>query len=243
MRDPTHRKGNILDLVLTNDESLVEAVMVHPESDSPFPTDHFMVSFTFVGCSMCDSCSAPVYVYDYPKADWVGMCNHLLDCDFSMCFETTDVEVIWSLLKLEVTTAMDRFIPRVRLRKCQFPRWSTPSHRHQHKCLQTLARTCERSPSLSNSTKLRVVEEDFRRATEVIKASYESKLINDLSLSGCSDIYKYIGSKAVISLPLCSVVQSRPPQMRLKLLCSIVTFTPFLQRAASCSRPGTIYLM
>lgn len=100
---------------------------------------------------MGSSCPAPVFVFEYPKADWDGLCNYLMDCDFSLCYEESDVEAIWSVLKRMVTSAMHLFIPRVQLRKFQLPRWFTPDLRHKHKCcLQYLERKCSRSPSFSN---------------------------------------------------------------------------------------------
>ena len=67
------------------------------------------------------------------KKKWT-VCNYHLDCAFSRCFEE-DMEVIWSVIKHSVTSAMHKFIPRLQLRKLQFPRSFTLNLQYKHKCL------------------------------------------------------------------------------------------------------------
>ena len=65
---PTHIMGNILDLVLVSDADSISSLRVHPEADSPFKSDHYMVSFALRDCprDLCHTSST--YVYDYSKA-------------------------------------------------------------------------------------------------------------------------------------------------------------------------------
>ena len=41
---PTHIKGNILDILLTNNDDLIHNIAVHLLGETPILTDHFMVS-------------------------------------------------------------------------------------------------------------------------------------------------------------------------------------------------------
>lgn len=194
VEDPTHIKGNLLDLVLVSDDDLLEGLQVHPEDASPFTTDHYLISFCFQRSCEYIPCKSPIIVFDYSKADWDGLSNHLMDNDFSLCFEVNDVEEIWSMIKLVVLSAMHLFIPKVRLRRYQFPRWFSPDLRHKYKCLQTLERRWVRNPSKSNTIKKEEAEMVFRRDAELAKVSYESRLISEFATSNSSMIYKYIGS-------------------------------------------------
>ena len=45
MGSPSHISGNILDLLLTNNEDLIQNITVYPYEASPIPTDHLMISF------------------------------------------------------------------------------------------------------------------------------------------------------------------------------------------------------
>ena len=50
-----------------------------------------------------------------------------------------DVEDIWAIIKHVVTSAMDRFIPKVKLRSSQLPKWLSEELRHQYKCFEDTA--------------------------------------------------------------------------------------------------------
>ena len=135
---PTHVKGGILDLILTSNDSLITNLNVVDVGLSGFITDHFLLHFEVVADDPIRPCNSPQLVYDYTKADWQGMCNHLLDCDFAACFESTTVEEAWAAFKFLVRPAMDIFIPKFSVRRRQFPPWFTKPLRHQKKCLQSL---------------------------------------------------------------------------------------------------------
>ena len=47
---PTHIMGNLLDLVLVSGADSISSLRVHPEADSPFKSDHYMVSFALRVC-------------------------------------------------------------------------------------------------------------------------------------------------------------------------------------------------
>ena len=61
--------GNILDLVLTNNEHLITDVSVHPDS---FNSDHFPVSFV-INAKLSRPKNVNRKVYCYKKADFDGL--------------------------------------------------------------------------------------------------------------------------------------------------------------------------
>ena len=118
--EPTHSKGHILDLVLVSDEDLVSSVSVHSNDDRPLQSDHFMISFDLAYTVVGSTTINLREVFDYSKADWSGLCDHLLDCELNH-LESEDVDEIWCILKLEIFSAMEKFIPKVKLKNHQFP--------------------------------------------------------------------------------------------------------------------------
>ncbi len=132
--------------------------------------------------------------YDFSKADWVGLGNYLLDSDFkfSMCFETYDVDEVWSIVRLIIYSGMDLFIPKVRLRSFQFPKWFTPELRHKQKCLKTLTNKYSQNQTHNNLCRKNVAELEFRQLSESAKASYEGKLVDNFASTKSSNIYRYI---------------------------------------------------
>ena len=96
---PTHVKGNILDLVLTNTENIISELSV-TESHLLIPSDHLTVSFNIHCASQSTQNNKKKYVFDFSKADFEALCCHLLDIDFSACYSSAIVEDVWSIINM-----------------------------------------------------------------------------------------------------------------------------------------------
>ena len=91
--EPTHVKGNILDLILTNVSDNTQDVSVYSRN-LPFFTDHFIIS-----CSVHVATRSQVkanchYIYNFSKADFAGLVSHLLDYNFDCCLSSSDMEFV-----------------------------------------------------------------------------------------------------------------------------------------------------
>ena len=95
----------------------------------------------------------PKYVYDYPKADYNGLCSYLVDFDISPCLLLQDVELVWYAIKNAIYEGMTFFIPKLRLRHHQYPRWLTPKLRHLSKCLHGLRKKVSNTLPLQQTRK------------------------------------------------------------------------------------------
>ena len=88
--EPTHIRGNILDLVLTSPSVILDQFSINSSADAIL-SDHFLIYFLPL-CSIPSSIkSKPGYVYDFSKANYNGMCDFLLDSDFRVLFESRDI--------------------------------------------------------------------------------------------------------------------------------------------------------
>ena len=77
-----------MDLVLVTKAELIENVVVHQPSTASVPSDHYLISLVLLQpdrTSRGGDIAQPVEVFDYSKADWIGLCNYLLDEDFMQC--------------------------------------------------------------------------------------------------------------------------------------------------------------
>ena len=142
---PTHVRGNLLDLVLSNVEEIISHVRV---GEPPVVTDHKLISFDIVFTVNKSGGRNSTVKFDYMKADWFGLNEFLLASDFSVCYESSDVNFIWSSLKAILVSSMDMFIPKVKLRSKQFPVWYTPELWHRNKCLQTLRKSLNKQKNV-----------------------------------------------------------------------------------------------
>ena len=73
------------------------------------------------------------------------------------------------------------------------------------KCLRTRRRTCRRSPTTHNLSRLKQSEEDFQQSLLQAKANYETSLINSFTFGSTSVIYRYICSLSKTKSIPCTV--------------------------------------
>ena len=70
----THVKGNILDLIITSPNIVIDEVTILSSHFS----DHFIVSFIPLCSTSSVGKSTPGYAFDFTKADFNGMCSFLI---------------------------------------------------------------------------------------------------------------------------------------------------------------------
>ena len=188
---PTHTKGNILDLLLSNTDELVTNLTISPINNW-ISSDHFVIAFSLAQQLIRTSPTIPKYVYDFPKANFSAILSYLLDFEYSPCLRSQDVEFIWHEIKNSIHNAMNMFIPKVRLRRHQFPCWYTPELRHLSKCLRSIKKRSSKHATPHLQHKINDLESEYRSKTLLAKSNYESQLIQSFAGSHNSKIYDYI---------------------------------------------------
>ena len=191
---PTHTKGNILDLILTNSNKSITNLSIASAPDNWIHSDHFVIRFQLSQTTHQPPVTTPTYVFDFPKANYDGILSYLFDLDFSQCLQSQDVESIWCMIRNSIYIAMDLFIPKVRLRRHQFPCWYTPELRHLSKCLRTCKKRLSRQPTPHLQLKTNNLESEYRRKSLVAKSNYESQLVQSSVGSNNAKKYNYIRS-------------------------------------------------
>ena len=189
--EPTHVKGNVLDLVLTSASVVVNHLTVHPLSVASF-SDHFVVSFDFLRNIPSSRESKPGYAFDFCKADYESISSFLLDCDFSVIFDSSDIEYIWFTIKSFIYVAMSLFIPRIHVKRRHGPKWFDSDIRHHLKCLRTMRRKFKTHPSSQKSHRIHELEHLLQCKLVHAKATFESNLIESHQLSHSSSVFSYI---------------------------------------------------
>ena len=87
---------------------------------------------------------------------------------------------------------MDLFIPKVRLRSQQRPKWITPTLQHDINCFRTLKKKYKSHATQYNLTKLLSAESLLEDKLKLAKSSYENNLAHKLATSESNKIYAYI---------------------------------------------------
>ena len=176
---PTHICGNILDLVLTNSPKHVSNLFVHPREYQCVASDHCLITFS---TSFKHITPTPITkeVFNFTKGDYNGLSEYLLNSDLSALYNSSDAEEIWLTLRSHITSAMDLYIPKIRLRVRQFPTWFTPQLRHSLKCLRTLQRKFNKNPSPNNHQRLTNAQQSFHAANTDAKLEFEQSSPNHM---------------------------------------------------------------
>ena len=111
--------GNILDLVLANNDFLVEDVAVHPHA---FNSDHHPITFKF-HAEMRRPINIQRKVYYYKKADFKGLQATLHSVPWNLV--TCDNCIDTDLIKFQdlLFAAVNQHIPRISLKRRSRPPW------------------------------------------------------------------------------------------------------------------------
>ena len=139
--EPTHNKGNLLDVVLTNAPELTDKACVTPSLPYDLSSDHYMVKFCI---NIYPGTKTAVQhklsnIHNLTKADWNGMLDFLSTHDFTSYFEMCDIESLWSYLKQIIFEAIHLFTPRVSSRSYERPKWFTSDLRHKLNCIHAFS--------------------------------------------------------------------------------------------------------
>ena len=118
---PTHEHGNLLDLVITNNEDIIYDVQVHSEGTF-IKSDHYLVSFKLKSILNHKPDSCPITILDYFKANYDGLNQFLSSIDYSTCYQSENVEFVWSFVKSLLLQGIRRFIPTIKLKTTAHPK-------------------------------------------------------------------------------------------------------------------------
>ena len=188
---PTHKKGNTLDLVLTSPSVNIKQLSVNSQLLCDF-SDHFIISFDVLFSSPSTNFKKALYVFDFSKANFTDICSFLLDFDFSVCFQSQDIEFIWSTIKSVIFLSISMFVPRINLKRNNDPKWFNTEIRHLRNCLHTMKRKHRSHPTPHRKLQIEQSETSLMCRTAQAKVHYETNLIKSFTTTNSSIIYRYI---------------------------------------------------
>lgn len=64
------------------------------------------------------------------QADYDGLLSYLLQCDFTSVYNCSDIESTYLEFSTVIYQAIDQFVPTVKFRRHQSPKWFTPEIHH-----------------------------------------------------------------------------------------------------------------
>ena len=118
---PTHIKGKTLDLLLTNQSSLVSDVEVH---SSPLlcKSDHSVISFKVKATKVIKRCPKR-RIYNFKKANWNSLNNDISSVPWYGLIDSREPEVAWYNFKTILHALIDKNIPKITVKNNFSPPW------------------------------------------------------------------------------------------------------------------------
>ncbi len=120
VNDPTHTKGNILDLLLTDRPQLVSDLNVS-DSNLPCKSDHFAVSF-IIKSKVDRIRTVKREALNFKKANWSALNSDLGAVNWEHIL-TGDIETAWATFKETLECSIERHIPKIKIGGKPQPPW------------------------------------------------------------------------------------------------------------------------
>ena len=191
VNNPTHIRGNTLDLVLSNFPDLISDLTVDTRTCESI-SDHYLINF-HLSTHIPHANTPPRSFLNYSKANFDGLQSYLLKVNLDRCLLQSNVNSIWSLIKEEISTACHLFVPVTWIPKSPFPRWFNAEIRHLINKSHTVRRRLKLRPTNHLRLKLQTLESSLRSLIQASKLKYEQSLISAFS-SYPSKLYRHLKS-------------------------------------------------
>ena len=171
---PTHSRGNILDLIITNcPDRIVNVENLGNLSNS----DHSILSIDIL-CNVNHDNSCDM-IPDWSKLDHASFKQFLIDSDLENSIENLNAEDGWCLFKTTLDTALENYLPKKKRHESSKPVWMT-------KKVVQLSRQKRRRFAIlckdRTDENLRIykkVEKQCKKAVRNSKRKFEQKLAKD----------------------------------------------------------------
>ena len=187
--DKPTRGENILDLILTSNEALVDNVNI----EEPFvSSDHCVVKFD-ITCNISRK-DWKLFYYDYRRGNYEAMKVYLTEMDWSILLNRDDVLEAWSQFVKIMKDLVVKFVPRKIRKTVKKPMW-------WNKHIQNLGRKKTRSwdrykldKTEGNYTSYKNALNKSTKAIREAKRRLEKKISKNIK-SDPKLFFKYAGSK------------------------------------------------
>ena len=118
---PTHTKGKILDLLLTNDTQMISNVCVRGHN-SICKSDHFPITFE-IKTKIKRKKPTKRRCYNFKRADWDSLNEDLVNINWDAMLDSTEPELAWLLFKTKLFQCVDKHIPIITIKSEFQPPW------------------------------------------------------------------------------------------------------------------------
>ena len=121
INEPTHIKGNILDILLTNSEQFISDIIVS-NIKGLCKSDHYSIKFK-ISLKVNRKKAAKIKALNYKRANWDLLNRDLSNVDWNSLMNNRDPDSAWINFKSTLTHLMDLHIPKITIKSNSKPPW------------------------------------------------------------------------------------------------------------------------
>ena len=193
--EPTHHRGNILDLILTNSPHRLLNINVD-SSELPLKSDHFLITVDIASKTPNAKVNHGVIEskFNYLKADLPSLFQHLSNSiGYLLPTVHAHAELVWVVLKQGILASCKKCIPKIRLPSKPFPRWFNSTIRHQLNRIHTIRRCLRKNPTQRLLSKLNSMEISLQSQIQASKDEFLSNLVVSF-INNPKKLYSYLNN-------------------------------------------------
>ena len=168
---PTHIRGNILDIILTNrPENIISVEPLGNLANS----DHSILSLDIMFSSKFNSTSE--LISDWKNGDADGLRSYLGDINWAEELGNKDAEQTWLHMLSKVNDGVSQYIPKIRRRQNNNHQWTTKIVKRLVRQKQRRYNTYMQTRSPSDYDRYKATEKECKKAVRRAKKKFEAKI-------------------------------------------------------------------
>ena len=202
---PTHKLGNILDLLFTNQPGLIKDLKIEP--DLVCPSDHFSISFK-IRKNVPRKRPSKKKVFRYKEADWTSICLDLQSYNWESLFYRKSIIDAWNIFKSKIDIAMRKYIPFKAIKFRPQPPWFDDE-------LFQLSKSKHRLRKIFKASGLPTDEENFKKSKIRLKQKENEKKREFLIADPCNDTHDQQNNENQIKKTFWSFLKSSSKSSRI----------------------------
>ena len=189
-------RPSLLDLVITKSEIEIQNMQyLSPVGNS----DHVVLLFDYILSNLTEADRTESYVLNYFKTDFEAMHSFFIDIDWESMFRGLDVEDMWSVFRVKIAEAVDKFVPLKKKNEGGLPqpKWMTKKAREAISRKEASWEKYRKKRNQHNLDNYRYHRNLSTTAVRTARLNYEKKLGSEVKTNPKA-FYAYVRSNTKV---------------------------------------------
>ena len=161
VNQPTHQKGKILDILLTNSISNIHDLNIL-DKDSICKSDHFPLTFD-MKLKVSKRKQFKTVCYNFKRANWDGLNHDLRHTNWNAMLNCCEPEFGWRRFKTRLFELADKYIPKSTVKSHDQPPWFDSECFDMYRKKERLRAKFKRSKSDSDGLRFSLARKEFKK--------------------------------------------------------------------------------